>query len=69
MDSNQFNNNAIKIILEHICGLDVQKWCIEAISGKDALQIITQDVKDNNYDTTSFNLIYLNENMPLMKGH
>lgn len=69
VDINHFNNNAIKIILEHICGLDVDKWCVEAVSGKDALNKIIQDVKDNNYESTSFNLIFLDENMPLMKGH
>ena len=40
VDDHNFNNNAIKIILEHICGLDVDKICVEAVSGENALKII-----------------------------
>ena len=60
--------NAIEIILEYKLKVNVEKTCVRATSGAEAIDIITQDVKKNHYTRSSFSLILMDYEMPEMNG-
>ena len=43
VDDEQYNIEAIKIILQHVCGIDIENICSQAKNGKLALEIIQKD--------------------------
>ena len=58
MDDEQYNIDSIKIVLEHVCKIDIS-ICVQAINGKEALDIIIKDTVDNNLTRCSFKLILM----------
>ena len=45
VDDQEFNLNAMEIILEYKLKVNIDKTCVRALGGKEALQIIKEDVK------------------------
>ena len=43
--------------------------CDQARSGEEAIKLIENDLKRNNYKKTSYNLIFMDCNMPEMDGY
>ena len=59
VDDEQYNIDAIEIILEHVCGIEVEFICTQAKNGKQALEIIKDDAMKYNHKKSSFNLILM----------
>ena len=68
VDDQEFNLNAIEIILKYKLKVNVEKSCVRATSGAEAIEIIKQDVMKNNYTRSSFTLILMDYEMPEMNG-
>jgi CheY-like chemotaxis protein len=66
VDDEQFNIEAMKIILQYKYYIDVENICDEALFGADAIEIIKKDVEKNN--ECSYNLIIIDCNMEPMSG-
>ena len=69
MDDQQFNIDAIEIIIEY--GLDpkIRKFCECVYNGKQAVDAVMQNVKNNRGKFCSYNLILIDCNMPFMDGY
>ena len=59
MDDQAFNIDALLIILNFSCQIDVDKYCVKAISGEEALKIVINNLKENNFNKCDFELILM----------
>ena len=73
VDDQSFNIEALKIILQYCIGIDTNKFCKSALSGQQALQMVTSDLEESKINggtmESSFNLILMDLNMPGMDGN
>ena len=69
VDDEQFNINALLIILQYKVGIDSYNMCDQAKSGEDAIKLIKEDLKRNNFKKTTYNIIFMDCNMPEMDGY
>ena len=69
VDDQQFNIDAIEIILEYGLNLKVRKFCECAYNGRQAVDAVMQNVKKNGGKFCSYNLILIDCNMPFMDGY
>jgi CheY-like chemotaxis protein len=67
VDDQQFNIEAIIIILKYGLGIDSEKYCDFCFNGKQALEKIKNNVKENGW--CQYNLILMDCNMPFMDGY
>ena len=68
VDDQEFNLQALEIILKYNCKVDTDKICVKARSGKKAIDIIKEDMINNKYISSSYKLILLDYEMPEMNG-
>ena len=57
------------IILQYKVNIDSYSMCDQARSGEEAISLIEMDLKRNNYKKTSYNVIFMDCNMPEMDGY
>ena len=69
MDDEQFNINALLIILQYKVNIDAYNLCDQALSGDQALKLIEANLKKNNYQSISYDLILMDCNMPENDGY
>jgi CheY-like chemotaxis protein len=69
VDDQQFNIEAMKIVLNYSVGIDAERLCDCAHNGKQALNMIIQDVEEQDNLSCSYNLILMDCNMPFMDGY
>jgi CheY-like chemotaxis protein len=69
VDDQGFNIDALMIILKYSIKLkDPNQICDCVYDGKQALELVTQDVVHNNLSSCSYDLILMDCNMPVMDG-
>lgn len=69
VDDQEYNINAIMIILRFQCKISESIECDKALNGQDALEIIIKDIKNNKFKCCSYDLILMDCNMPFMDGY
>ena len=69
MDDVGFNIQAIMILLKFSVKIDVDSVCVKALNGLEALEIVKKDVEENKGKRCSFDLIFMDCNMPIMDGY
>ena len=47
VDDEQFNIEALKIILKHHCNIETDEICDDACNGEEALQMVKNNVQQN----------------------
>lgn len=57
------------ILLKFSVKIDVDSVCVKAFNGLEALEIVRKDVEENNGEICSFDLIFMDCNMPIMDGY
>ena len=68
VDDEQFNLDAITIILKFKFQINIKEICTCALSGEEALEIIKKDAQNNDYFESSYKLILMDYNMPKLNG-
>ena len=68
VDDQIFNIIAIKVLIQSYLHVDPDLICDFAMNGKEALNKVIQNTKDNENNHTSYKLILMDCNMPLMDG-
>ena len=66
VDDQSFNIQALLIILKYNVGLDTDLYCKSALSGQQAIDILTHDLQING--RSKYTLILMDCNMPGMDG-
>ena len=70
MDDNDYNIDALSIILRITAKFDSENKCVKAYDGLQALNIIKKDIMEAHQgQKSSFNLILMDCNMPIMDGY
>jgi CheY-like chemotaxis protein len=69
VDDQDYNINAINIILKYSLRLDPSVEVHKALNGHEALDLVIKDVKQNQYCSCSYSLILMDCNMPFMDGY
>ena len=68
VDDQEFNLKALEIMLQYKLNVDVLNTCVRALSGKQAIEIVKEDMKKNKYSWCSFKLILMDYEMPDLDG-
>ena len=68
VDDEQFNIDALKIILRYHCNIDADEICDSAFDGKQALEAVQNNVECNQGFSCDYELILMDCNMPIMDG-
>lgn len=69
VDDEVFNIEAIKSILESVFFMDnTHIFCESAMNGRAALEKVIANYETNGYRRSSFDLIFMDSNMPVMDG-
>ena len=69
VDDEEYNINAIFILLEIILKINIESTCERAISGLEAIQKIKDDIVMNDGERCSYSLILMDCDMPAMNGY
>ena len=69
VDDENFNIEALKIILKYHCKLATEEICDSAFDGKEALQAVKNNVEKNQGLWCDYELIFMDVNMPIMDGN
>ena len=69
VDDQIFNIEALRIVLEMVIQVDVDKVCDKAMNGEEALQMVKDNVESNNDEFCNYSLILMDCNMPFMDGY
>jgi two-component system sensor histidine kinase/response regulator len=70
VDDEIFNIEAIKVILEHRFKIkQIDKICDNSMNGKEAVEKIVENVRQNNEYFCNYDLILMDCNMPIMDGY
>ena len=69
VDDQPYNIDAVYIILEYVCKLDVNSICDKALSGDDAIALIKENVRSYNGLSCQYSLILMDCNMPIKDGY
>ena len=57
IDDEQFNLTCLIVLLQYKLEIDVEKVCVQANSGEEALQMVKDDAEKNHNQDSSFKLI------------
>ena len=69
VDDQDYNINAIAIILKYLVRLDPKVQVDKALNGHEALDLVIKDIKQNQYQRCNYTLILMDCNMPFMDGY
>ena len=69
VDDECFNRYCVRIILKVAGVPNIDDICVDAENGQKAYDIIVKDVEKNNGHTSSFELIFMDFQMPIMDGN
>ena len=69
MDDEQFNIDALKIMLMYHCNIATIDICDSAFNGEEALQAVINNVEKNQGLSCDYELILMDLNMPIMDGN
>jgi CheY-like chemotaxis protein len=69
VDDESFNLKALRVIFRYIFELNEDSIVLSAKNGKEALEIVERDIKENKMHYSSFGLILMDCNMPIMDGY
>ena len=64
VDDQDFNIQALEIVLKYNCKIDIDKSCVSAGSGEEALQAIRDNFEVNDFKHCDFELILMDIMMP-----
>jgi CheY-like chemotaxis protein len=64
-----FNIKALSIVLKCFTNIDPLLTCDIANNGKECLEMIKNDIRENNYKRCSYKIILMDCNMPFMDGY
>ena len=69
VDDQQFNIEAIEIMMLYGCKVKTEDLCDYAYNGRQAIEAVKKNVEKNNYRFCDYNLILIDCNMPFMDGY
>ena len=72
VDDYSSNIKAMEILLKYKIGLDIDKYCVTALGGKKAIELITKDLETQDSADAiqnKFELILMDLDMPGMNGY
>ena len=69
VDDEQYNIDALKIILKYHCNVDSDSICDSVFDGKQALEAVQRNVELNQGMFCEYELILMDCNMPIMDGY
>ena len=69
VDDEQYNIDALKIILKYHCNVDSDSICDTAFDGKQALEAVQKNVDQYQGLFCEYELIFMDCNMPIMDGY
>jgi CheY-like chemotaxis protein len=69
VDDQEFNIEALLIVLGISCRIDTDKYCVSASSGEEAFEIIGNNIKENDGASCDFELILMDYHMPGKDGY
>ena len=69
VDDEQYNIDALKIILKYHCNVDSDSICDSVFDGKQALEAVQRNVESNQGIFCEYELIFMDFNMPIMDGY
>ena len=68
VDDQWFNIKAILIILKVIVEINIELVCEKAMSGKEALKKVEENILQNEGKSCQYHLIFMDCSMPIMDG-
>ena len=55
--------------MKYVCKINVERICVSALSGENALMLIKENVEANEFKFCDYSLILMDCNMPVMDGY
>ena len=69
VDDQQFNIDAIEIVMLYGCKVDTKDLCDYAYNGRQAIEAVKKNVEKNEGKYCDYNLILIDCNMPFIDGY